>query len=381
MDWVVSGTDFLHSNWSMPDGQACEGRKVAVYGGSATAAWVVEMAMLRKMIVTIWFKRPGAGNLDEQFADAFPPGSRNNVVQEKTAALREIAFLSRVEIAKDITLELVIHKDSHPKIVPETQHVDVLVYALGAGHTTTDGIPRIVCQQLAKQLIPFYDMNMAISKKPALLALGTPGKELMIVGSAMATERAGFGAKSLPKYLSEQEIRQKQIERELSKLATYVDIGKSLPAAARPTQGVALLMAAIEALNDFMPGEAVRFGQYRHRAGQSFHPVGFDWNINFNTFNRTQLAAYFADTEDIDVPAANLAVALIVHVRTLPDFPMGITLEHVYILIEAAKKCAKDLPPLSRALLYKDAMIECLTRDLIRSPIFRGLLNLPVPKL
>ena len=375
---VVSGTDFLHQNWAMPKNQTCEGKTIAVYGGSATSAWVVATAIIRKMKVVIWFKRPGEGTVAQQFADAFPPGNRNNRVETQTEELRKVARLIHVQPdagdSNKITLELEIFNDQ--RIENKNESVDVLVYALGAAHTVSSGVPAIVCPDLAKQLIPFYDMNMAISKKPALLAIGTSRKELMIVGSSMATRQSGFAMAGHAKYLATQakllEQYNKRLEAiaqykdidKLLKFADYVDIGESLPPASRPTQGIALIVSAVEALNDFMPKHATGSGQFK-------------WNINFNTFNRTQLAAYFTDELEMDGPAVNLAVAFVIHVRGRPHFPTGLTPLQVQTLVTTAQKYVSGLSNEERARLYADEEIERISRETITPDLLNILKRRP----
>ncbi|MDX6340282.1 MAG: hypothetical protein QOH87_420, partial [Trebonia sp.] len=48
--------------------------------------------------------------------------------------------------------------------------------------------------------------------------------------------------------------------------------------------------------------------------------TGFEWDINFNTCNRTQLALYVAQTKDLIPFAANVAVELVMRLRTQKVF-------------------------------------------------------------
>ena len=104
-----------------------------------------------------------------------------------------------------------------------------------------------------------------------------------------------------------------------------------------------MVMASIEALNEYMPARATggeasytvgqRIGAERtgpdqprqgrlnpSRGSHHRHATRFQWDINLNTANRTQIAAYLAQTTDLEAFAANLAVALIVKLRGFQTF-------------------------------------------------------------
>lgn len=354
---VIGGTEFMSPTWTMP-GKGGAGI-VAVYGGSATAAWAVELAILRRMHVTLWFTRSGEGkdawNVEKRFSEAFPPGERNTGVERETKDVRKVLKLKDVRFHKlkiassFVMLELL---DEHGTTV--LHPVDLLVYALGSAHAADAGLRQMLAKDIQDNLVPFYDRNFAISSKPALLGVGMADRSLMIVGSAMSSS-GGFNLDKLFGKLDGEE------QALIRKLAPYRDISESLPPAARPTEGIAMVMAGIEALNTFMPATPAPGGRQpsynppknitamktgpsqldrgapnpAHGQPQT-HALDFKWDINFNTSNRTQLAAYLAQTTDLTPLAANLAVALIVRLRAQARNPLGLTNGQVNFIIQRA---------------------------------------------
>jgi hypothetical protein len=124
-------------------------------------------------------------------------------------------------------------------------------------------------------------------------------------------------------------------------------VADTLPRALVPAQGIGVLMSAIEAFNDFMPVTVKRItsftppeklgATYRENDPQKLtkgavnpftdkteHATnrGLAWDINFNTANRNQLAAYFASNHDFgetqqdNSQIANFIVGLVVALRS-----------------------------------------------------------------
>lgn len=361
--YIVGGNEFMDPNWKMPNNESIEDCTVAVYGGSATAAWVVELADMRKMKVLSWFTRPGSGNKpwDEnaRFSEAFPPGKRNSEVEKNFRGIRTVRKLISItqnSISKKLTLTF---KNEHEQTIVEV--VDILVYALGAEHSLKRGIRTILDEELQKSLVAFYDKNLAISSRPSLLAIGTEDRSLMIIGSAMSSE-AGFTRDSL---WLQGDPRKEIKDNTKEKLASYREISATLPPAARPTEGIAMVMAGIEALNEYMPvrvaehsrlamfstpqlttssSKTLKKGSLNPNRGQDkLHDIDFVWDINFNTSNRTQLAVYIAQTTDLPPFSANLAVALILRLRTLPGNVLGLSDPNIKNIISVAEYYGREL--------------------------------------
>jgi hypothetical protein len=349
--YIVGGTEFMSPNWTMPNGHSGRGAVVAVYGGSATAAWAVELARLRHMQLGVWFTRPGDGaspwDTEARFKAAFPAGERNTRVKEETRDLRAVLKL--------IDIKMLPSSDGLPFVgltftnqAGQTIRlaVDVLVYALGAEHTKDTGIRAMLDAPLQKDLVAYYDRNLAISAKPSILAVGSADGTLMIVGSAMCS-LAGFG-------LSDLEVQGEKPTRKMESLAKYTDISESLPPAARPPEGIGMVMAGIEALNQYIPATPVwtsgKGFKRRTEPGYSFHPTQYKWDINFNVSNRTQLAVYFAQETDLSPFAANLAVALIVRLRTRPGNPLGLSDQQINFIVGIAEWFAAETERLNVGL-------------------------------
>lgn len=340
---VVGGTEFLSPTWRMPGGGTGENRTVAVYGGSATASWAVEQAEIRGMVVRSWFTRPGSGasawDAGARFRDAFPAGNRNQGVQQRFANIREVRKLVRVQLLEPmvgtpciaITFE---GQDGETRV----EIVDLLVYALGADHLGEGGIREMIGGDLHNRLVAFYDRNQVISVSRSLLAIGTPDRSLMIVGSALSS-RAGFGGDGPDLTL------QNGDPGSLNGLGSYASIAETLPQAARPAEGIAMVMAGVEALNEFIPARQVgnASAMFSNNHGQDvLHPINFQWDINFNTSNRTQLAAWVAQTTDLDPFAANVAVALLVRLRSSARNTFGLTDPQVQTVLDFAGAAAAE---------------------------------------
>ena len=344
---IVGGNDFMSPDWRKPWEDSNAGKHVAVYGGSATAAWAVELAAIRGMQVSCWFTRPGDGGDDAaydvraRFREAFPAGGRNTEVEADYAEVRTVAQLVKVELVRLGTGSLLALKFAPRRGAPYWQVVDLLVYALGAAHTARSGIRAMLHRDIQESLVAYYDRNFAVSSQPSLLAIGTEDRSLMIVGSAMSSA-AGFGGTDL--------AIQGDPSKRMATLAKYADLSSTLPPAARPTEGIAMVMASIEALNHYMPATPVPYSGelYLTPEGRlTLHTTHFQWDINFNTSNRTQLAAYLAQTTDLEPFAANLAVALIVFLRGKNVF--GLTGEQVEVIVQVAEAFERALHQIPRA--------------------------------
>lgn len=304
---VMTGDEFMQPAWTPPKTMLST-RQVAIYGGSATAAWIAETAALRGLKVALWFTRPGDGqdawDAQKRFAAAFPAGNRNIDVMKDFEGVRKVLDLTEVKLLRTDNYRF-LSLDFKTQNGVENWVPDLLVYALGYEHSSKTGDGRILDVSLRDQLVPFYDKNLMISDKQSLLAIGTPDQKLMMIGSGMVSS-GGIDTKKLDKAFGK-----------------YADIGSTLPPASRPPEGIAIVISSIEALNQFIPAQAT--GPARTFSGinsetklpvTSQHPVDFAFDINFNTCNRTQLALYLAQTTDLFAFAANLAVELVFLFRT-----------------------------------------------------------------
>jgi hypothetical protein len=343
--------------------------KVAVAGGSATAAWSVETALVRGYTVAAWFQRTKDHETkDERFKAAFPPGDRNYMVQSVLERVGRLGNLRKIYVIPGNPLI-----SRRPKLGLEFDdghwvYVDQLVYAIGSDFST--GIGAMLSKELQDQVIPYRDLNRVVSTDgSAVLALGTEDRSLFIVGAAVynATAALRLIDKTVkPSFRFVKELDEKGVEREVKKeagQANYAQIAETLPQSAVPPEGIGLIMASIEAFTEYMPvsepRQAVRYKipEFLTEEGETDIPIpnpragevvtsytfdrDFNWDINFNTANRNQIAAWMAATrDDLDACAANLAVALIVAIRAKRTF--GLQWERIQMIMEVSKKISRE---------------------------------------
>ena len=142
-----------------------------------------------------------------------------------------------------------------------------------------------------------------------------------------------------------------------------------LPPNAQVPDGIAVAISTIEALNAYLPasgGQARTYvvpktitadptsasqpakGSHNPDADKTReHRSNLAWNINFNTSNRTQIAAYIASTSDTDAFTANLQVAAIIYLRSKNNFGLSDTqvefvLDSIAKNVDLLRKSVKD---------------------------------------
>jgi len=317
------------------------GDVVVVYGGGATGAWVAaEVAAHAKEMA--WMARIGG----EGFKGSMLPGDRNYQVLEQTKNYQLRCDIVQVECQPAETFSTGESQfQSHPRVRLTLQdqeklnipiYVDQLIYCIGGDPAAEGSISALLSDDLVHQLEPLEDQNRMISDGKGTLAWATPKRDLIIIGSATYNFQEPFFKK----------------EKQPAPMAM-------LPHNAQVADGIAMAVASIEALNQYMPATPLRSATYRTPGGQDrVHEVGFKWDINFNTSNPTQLAAYLAQTTDLDPFAANLAVALIVHLRSREKNTFGLNDNQVKYVIDSANTVTDDL-----RRLFPDFDKTRLTRD------------------
>lgn len=347
---VISGPAFMEGQTApVPETSKYRRWSVAVAGGSATAAWAVETALVRGYTVKLWFQRKSGNETKEQrFKAAFPPGDRNYMV--KKAVLDSVGLLTNLKTIHVLPADLMVRE----KIGLEFDDgkwvwVDQFVYAIGSDFST--GIGAMLSDDLKKEIRPFRDRNRVVSTDgTAVLALGTKDRSLFIVGAAV------YNAIGALKSLDPQRDKAKYADVEST---DYAKINQTLPESAVPPEGIGLIMASIEAFTEYMPvsnpRKAVDYtipefltekGKTHipnPRAGKKVQSFTFDrdinWDINFNTANRNQIAAWIAATTDLDACAANLAVALIVAIRAKRTF--GLQEERIQMIMDVSANVSR----------------------------------------
>jgi hypothetical protein len=330
VDWradgsITTGGKFMEGRSQVETYRGKSDWSVFIYGGSATSSWAAETALLRDYRVAGWWTRckKDDNSLKARFAAAFPPGNRNYIVQTELERVRGVYDIERIidhgaSGLRGGPFTIVGNREGTEKRVT----ADQIVMCLGSNseETFSKFFPNGYNAGILK-LEPKYDRNWTISgsrdTEHKLLGFGTADNEILILGSAVAT------AGNLT------------AEAKIDNAKSFGSIANTLPRALAPDQGIGVLTAAIEAFNQFMPVEVTgtekmyTLPEYQQAPGkghglrnrpvdgQHAHVTNQDikWNINFNTANRDQLAAYFASETDYEAIVANFFVALIVECR------------------------------------------------------------------
>lgn len=251
---VIEGIDFL----SDPDEYTANIDR-AIYGGSATAAWVADLASQRSPRMN-WFARPGG----TEFSGAVLPGSRNAEII-KLCEDNDLKRLEEVEKIEIVNTKLHIHikgKDYY-------YIADQFIYALGGDTDTrlTSSLYQILDSDIGDALSPIIDLNGALgAREEGVVALGTADRKVMIVGAATYNTTTPT-------------LRNKQTAPM-----------SELPWNAQVPDGIAVVGASISALNSFIPITQVATGEPRQ-----WHDITITRNdININLADRNQLTILFS---------------------------------------------------------------------------------------
>jgi len=325
---LEEGIDFLTHSDKLGD-------NVVVYGGGATGAWVAaevyeHMKKHNKPSEWCWMAQPGGSG----FSKSELPGDRNALILEQAKHQKRYEIKKAVYRAKDsirATLaDLPGHPD-HPMVELTLKGedgresnllVDQVIFCIGGNPAASGAIAKLIDFRLVNALEPLKDQNRMVSDGAGVLAWGTPSRSLIIVGAAAFN----FQSQTYDK------------KPQAAPMAF-------LPPNAQVPDGIAVAISTIEALNAYMPasgGQARTYvvpktitadptspiqpakGSPNPDAGQTReHRSNLAWNINFNTSNRTQIAAYIASTSDTDAFTANLQVAAIIYLRSKNNFGLS----------------------------------------------------------
>ena len=306
------------------------GRNVVVYGGAATGAWVaaeVHAHMAQKQDAEGWMwvaARGGSG-----FSKGKLPGDRNAMILEQTdrqkrydlkkAVYRQTGSLvAPVDDMEGVPSRPMLELTMEGESGLFSMLVDQLIYCIGGNPAGTGSIATMVDRELLEALEPLKDQNRMVSDGTGTLAWAMPTRELIMIGSATFNFQ----------------------ESSLHKQAQPAPMSM-LPPNAQVPDGIAVTVSTIEALNTYMPvkpanGMGVDNLSFKQAASQKVK-----WNINFNTSNRTQIAAYLAETTDTDPFTANLQVALIVYLRSKNNF--GLSETQVEFVLKGVEENIKKL--------------------------------------
>lgn len=302
---ILEGVDYLNQK---PD--CMRGTRVAIYGGSATAAWVAKKANADYEHF-MWFTRPGGS----EFTGCTLPGDRNADVLEETKDKRRLAKLIKVEYMPALSshpagirkkplramLKLHLEEDGVRKVCK----VDQLIHSIGSDASGAGGLQSLLSQNIQQSLQPLVDSNRVLGDGKGVLAIGSPSSNILIVGAGTYNlGKLGVNAKSAP-------------------------MGE-LPTAAQVPDGIAVIVATESALNNFIPFEQdMANGQVTES------------NLNINLADRNQLAVYLALFHpDLSEVSTESIVAEIIRKRSGQDHAFGVSEKDFHEIIEKYDKAA-----------------------------------------
>lgn len=308
---IMEGVQYL--NYNGP-----HGRRTAVYGGSATSAWVAEKA-LGKSDRLIWFTRPGGS----EFTGCTLPGDRNQRVLEATRDMRKLAKLIKVEYRPALSpdqgrpkprlramLRLTLESAGGAR---EFCMVDQLIHSIGGDPLGEGSMQNLLDDDIKRALIPILDIDRVISSNgEGVLAIGTPSRNVLIIGAGTYNYgRLGVSARSAPM--------------------------STLPTASQVPDGIAMIVASESALNNFIPFEQDATGQVTSA------------NLNVNLADRNQLAIYLAlFYPDLTTAQSRIIVERVISLRSSgAGHEFGISEAELVGIINAAmnRPTAAQLPP------------------------------------
>lgn len=293
------------------------GATVAVYGGGATAAWAAAEVSQR---TDDWFWGARLGG--EGFTRSVLPGDRNGMILALAGRQVRLNLVSARYIRagqlsypmagtpRPLTPKVELTLSAGPGHHNFQYYVDQLVYCIGGDPAADGSIASMLDQDLAAELEPVRDIDNMVSRDgTGVLAWRNARRDLLVIGAATYNfSIAGAKAKQ-------------------SAPMTW------LPPNAKVPDGIALTVAVIEALNQYMPTTP--------RVGPG--TPGYNWNLNFNTANRTQIAVFFCDQTNFEDDLVNLVVALILYFRSAEGHAFGITILQVLYIIHLASKAIEHV--------------------------------------
>lgn len=337
------------------------GDEVVVYGGGATGAWVAaevfeHMKTKKDPEAWGWMAAPGGSG----YSKSDLPGDRNALILDQKKYQIRYEIKKAVYRAKDsirATVQDVEGSPSRPMVELTlkgetgnefTKLVDQVIFCIGGNPSAWGSIAKLLDFRLLNQLQPLKDQNRMVSDGSGTLAWATPKKEVIIVGAAAFN----FVSKTYDKTVQSAPM-------------------SFLPPNAQVPDGIAVAVSTIEAMNAFMPvvpvGGPVDLNQqkFKDAAAQKVK-----WNINFNTSNRTQIAAYLASTTDTDPFTANLQVAAIVYLRSKNNF--GLDEKQIQLIM---KMIADDIAHLRKTVTNFDERRKSQEKTLGVDKRFADYLN------
>ncbi len=273
--------------------------KVAIEGGSATAAWCAEKALAAGAKHIYWFVRPDSkSSLDQRFEGAFPAGYRNDWLRGHPYISRFLATYKDPEVTFG-NKKLVFNFDEY-KNTPII--VDQFIAAIGAKEAAE------YLGDLLNELTPIVDSQGHLhTDKDAVLAYQYENGSIVVLGAGVFK----LSGKDNKKYTKSNEY---------------------LPSSARPPEGIPTIIATIAALTHYLKKGTSRW-------------------VDINLANFSDLDAYvnsFAQILHTHEP--NIDINLIVRFitdqiignRIMKSGPYGIKIDELIEIYKALDGFAKN---------------------------------------
>lgn len=260
---VIEGIEFLED-----EEQQVPNIDRAIYGGSATAAWVVDIASKHSPKMN-WLARPGGS----EFTGAVLPGARN-------AKIIKLCETHNLQLLKEVTEVEYVGERLHIHVKDEDfcYIADQFIYSLGGDDnpTVTDHIYQVMDPDIRDDLSPILDASGALGTQyKSVLALGTSDNGVMIVGAATYNFTAmtvnPTSGKPVP------------TKKKPAPMA-------HLPWNAQVPDGIAVVVASISALNHYIPIKQRLTLNYQNTYQEYAITEN---NTNINLADANQLAVLF----------------------------------------------------------------------------------------
>lgn len=280
---VIEGLSYLND-------PGPEDQDVMVYGGGATAAWIADL-VYTKCKSMIWAAR-------SNFNLAELPGHRNYMIlqQGREENLMRLGRVTGISYVKPLPLSCSMQANGASAAQPKlfvymtlnngsevVYRVDQFIYALGGDQDADGSIRKLLSPSLLADIRPVTDKNRVLGGDDGVIAWATNDEKLMIIGAATYNFTPSNAVPKSPAPMS------------------------SLPRNAQVPDGIAVIISSISALNNFMPIQQSSSGQV------------IECNLNLNTCDRNQLAAYLTIFhEELSPQGVEAVVAEVISYRADP---------------------------------------------------------------
>jgi hypothetical protein len=307
---------------------------VLVYGGAATAAWVVEK-ILDIGCRVIWLARPSSEERkkDNPFLDANPAG-RNQRVMDLMSESRCIGTMQKIKADRSKQGKQVLRVEFSALKLQHSGYTfspgfawcwDKMVCAIGTD-VKQPGSALSITHGIT--LHPFWDVDRVFAdwtnqEHGSILALRNRTGTVWVVGASVA--KNFLTTKADKDYFKALGLDADAFD--IDSPGKYSDLGCTLPPGNRLVEVIGEVTASIEAVTNYMPDDIAE-------------------RVNYNTANRTQLAVFLAahrEYGNLHEQSRNLIVRRILEARTQEDHAFGLTVEEVKKIIADVKQTGEGL--------------------------------------